>query len=89
MYNQVDWMVAADMTILRLLASPKPLELSPGNIAHNTGFSRSHISRRCRMLEEHGLLEVEENGDPFFSITDLGQRVVNREVDPSKLEISD
>lgn len=89
MYNQVEWMVGADMAILRLLAAPKPLALSPGNIAHNTGFSRSHISRRCRTLTKHGLLAVEENGDPFFSITELGQRVVDQEVTPAELATND
>ena len=86
MYNQVEWMVAADMAILRLLAAPKPIALSPGNIAHNTGFSRSHISRRCRTLTDHGLLAVEENGDPFFSVTELGQRVVDQEVTLEEVE---
>ncbi len=89
MYNQVEWMVAADIAILRLLAAPKPLALSPGNIAHNTGFSRSHISRRCRTLTDHGLLSVEENGDPFFSVTELGQQVVDQEVTPEELKTSD
>ena len=86
MYGQVEWMVAADMAILRLLAAPKPLELSPGNIARNTGYSRGHVSRRCRVLVDHDLLRVEENGDPFFAVTDLGQRVVDQEIAPAELE---
>lgn len=79
-HRQVEWMVPADMAILQLLAAPKPVELSPGNIAQNTGYSREHVSKRCRTLVAHGLLAVEENGDPFFSVTELGQQVADREV---------
>lgn len=85
-HRNVDWMVPADMAILRLLAAPKPLQLSPGNIAQNTGYSREHVSNRCRTLLDHRLLEVEENGDPFFSVTELGQQVVDQEVSPDVLE---
>ena len=85
-YSRVDWMMPVDMAILGLLAPPKPLQLTPGNIAVNIEYSRGHVSTRCRVLVDHGLLEVEENGDPYFSITELGQRVLDREVDPSELQ---
>lgn len=86
MFGRVDWMMPVDQAILQLLASPKPLKLSPNNIAANIGYSRSHVSRRCRLLVDHGLLDVEENGDPFFLVTDLGQDVVDGRVDPGELE---
>ena len=88
MYSRVDWMMPVDMAILGLLAPPKPLKLTPGNIAVNIEYSRGHVSKRCRVLVDNGLLSVEENGDPYFSITDLGRQVVDREVDPSVLQES-
>lgn len=86
MYGRVDWMMPVDQAILQLLAAPKPLRLSPNNIAANTGYSRSHVSRRCQVLVDHGLLEVERNGDPFFSVSELGQNAVDGQVDPRELE---
>lgn len=85
MHREVEWMTPADLAILRLLAAPKPLALSPGDITKNTGYSRGHISRRVHVLVDHGLLQKEENGNPFFSITDLGQQVVDQEVTPEDL----
>ena len=37
MYGRVSWLVAADDAILRLLGTPRQIELSPADIAHNTG----------------------------------------------------
>ena len=86
MYRRVDWMMPVDMAILQLLSSPKPLELTPSNIARNIEYSRGHVSNRCRVLVDHALLEVAENGNPYFSVTELGQQVADGTADLSEIE---
>lgn len=82
-------MVPADTAILQLLAAPKPLALSPGNIAKNTGYSREHVSNRCRTMLEYGLVTVDKNGDPFYSVTELGQQVADQAISADALTASD
>jgi len=88
MYRKVDWMKAADQSILQLLSPPKALELTAGNIARNTGLSRGYTSERLQVLVEHELIEVEdeEGSYPFYSITDRGRAYLSGELDADDLE---
>lgn len=86
MHREVDWLTRADIAILELLAAPKPLQLSVSNIAHNAEYSRVHVSNRCAELVERGLLERVENGNPLYGVTELGQRVADREAHPAELQ---
>lgn len=76
----------SDIEILKLLASPKPLELTVSNIAHNAGYSRVHVSNRCKEMVDHGLLRRVDNGNPKYSVTALGQVVADREAHPAELQ---
>ncbi|MFC6954763.1 winged helix-turn-helix domain-containing protein [Halorubellus litoreus] len=91
MYRKVDWMKAADQSILQLLGSPRKLELTPSNIARNTGLSRGYTSERLSALVKHGLVEVdEESGShPYYAITKLGEDVLEGSVDPTELSSED
>jgi predicted transcriptional regulator len=73
------------MSILQVLAPPKRLELTTNNIARNCDLSRQHVTRRTRVLVDKGLLEKDGNGHPFYSVTDLGERVVNRDIEVDEL----
>ena len=75
-------MKAADQAILQLLGPPKPLELTPSNIARNTGLSRGYTSNRLSVLVDHGLVEVdeEEGSHPFYSLSEQGEEVLAGEV---------
>ncbi|MBZ6494355.1 winged helix-turn-helix domain-containing protein [Natrinema longum] len=68
-------MKAADQAILQLLGPPKPLELTPGNIARNTGLSRGYTSSRLSVLVDNGLVEVDEQegSHPFYNLSDQGR----------------
>lgn len=62
----------SEKAILRLLKE-SGLELTPSNIAKNTGYSAGYIRQECKRLEAEGLLQTEnEAGHPFYAITDKG-----------------
>ncbi|MFP8957156.1 winged helix-turn-helix domain-containing protein [Natrialbaceae archaeon A-CW3] len=81
-------MKAADQAILQLLGSPKPLELTAGNIARNTGLSRGYTSGRLSVLVDHGLVEVdeEEGSHPFYSLSEKGKAYLAGELEADDLE---
>lgn len=86
MFRQVDWLKPADMEILELLALPRDrLKMTSGNISENIEYSREYTSDRCRLLTEKGLLVEGGNGFPFYRITELGVRVLNRDIEPEEL----
>ena len=87
MYRKVDWMKAADQSILQLLGPPKSLELTPSNIARNTGLSRGYTSGRLQVLLDHDLLDVdEESGShPYYSISEKGRAYLSGEIEVSDL----
>jgi DNA-binding IclR family transcriptional regulator len=84
MWGQVEWMKPADLEILNFLANPKR-EHRPGDIARNIGFSTTYTRKRCKVLSEHGLLDADQTGHPYYKITELGERVVRRDVDAEEL----
>ncbi len=84
MYNEVAWMKPADWAIIQLLN--RDLELTPANIARNTGYSRDWSRQRAREMVERGILVVDENGNPFFSLTEFGRRVADRELTGDEVE---
>lgn len=87
MYRRVNWMVAADQSILQLLGTPRKLELTTGNIARNTGLSRQHVTRRLQILVEAGLLEKDdqEGSAPYYSISDRREQFLASEISPEEL----
>lgn len=88
MYRRVDWMKAADRSIVQLLGPPKSLELTSSNIARNTGLSRGYTSNRLSVLVDHGLVEVDEQegSHPFYSLSDRGRQFLEGELEPEDLE---
>ncbi|WP_179264227.1 winged helix-turn-helix domain-containing protein [Natrinema halophilum] len=84
-------MKAADQAILQLLGPPKSLELTPNNIARNTGLSRGYTSKRLSALVEHGLVNVdEESGShPFYSLSDRGEQFLEGKLSVDDLSHTD
>jgi len=71
MHGQVEWMVAADESILRLLVGPPRLELRPSNIARNVGYKPNHVGNRCRFMKDRiGALESDDAG--YYWATETG-----------------
>jgi DNA-binding transcriptional ArsR family regulator len=87
MYKRVDWMKAADQSILQLLGGPQRLDLTTSNIARNTGLNPSYTSERLSVLVKHDLVEKdEESGShPFYAISDRGLKAVQGEIPPEEL----
>lgn len=81
-------MKAADQSVLQLLGPPKTLELTPSNIARNTGLSRGYTSERLSELVDHGLVsvEAEEGTHPYYSITSKGEDFLEGNLKPEDLE---
>ena len=80
-------MKAADQAIIQLLGPPKRLELTPSNIARNTGLSRGYTSSRLSELTDNGLVEVdgEDGSHPFYSLSEQGELFLKGEIDPKDL----
>jgi len=81
-------MKAADQSILQLLGPPKTLELTPSNIARNTGLSRGYTSERLGELVDHKLVEVDEGegSHPYYSISQKGKDLLEGRIEPEDIE---
>jgi DNA-binding IclR family transcriptional regulator len=72
-----------DDRVLELLKE-SGLKLNPSAIAVNLEYSRSWVSRRCKMLLDAGLVETTE--DSYYRITDRGRAYLAGELDAEDLE---
>lgn len=73
----------ADDQILELLDN-SDLQLPPGVIARNLGYSRSHISGRLSELKDRGFVRVVNEKSRDFRITERGRGYLAGEVDASE-----
>jgi hypothetical protein len=82
-----EWMDRADDVILEfLLNSPcDPLNATPGVIEANIDYSESTCKSRCRVLEQAGLLEYYDEERGIYSLSKLGVRYLNYEMDEAEL----
>ena len=75
-----------EKAVLQLLVD-SDLELTPSNIARNTGYSGGYVRKECNRLAEVGLLEKENAGsNPFYSITGRGRAYLGGELTDQELE---
>lgn len=82
---RVEWMVPADDRILDTLAEIAPLAMSPAGLAFATEYEQSYVARRCRELANRGL--IDRPGDKMlYRITELGERYLSGEVEPTEYE---
>ncbi|MFC6764621.1 hypothetical protein [Natrinema soli] len=75
-----------DVAILEVVGPPLGLELNRGAIARNIDYSPDYVGRRTDLLVSCGLLHIDEDGGPYYSITDTGEKVLNRDISPDDLE---
>lgn len=83
MHRRVEWMVAADVLILEFLYASRdrrgnPSIQTPNTLHLNIGYSRQHISQRCKVLVEHGLVEQLDQGR--YRLTDRGEQLIENEI---------
>jgi Mn-dependent DtxR family transcriptional regulator len=71
-----------DDRVLELL-DESGLKLNPSAIAVNLEYSRSWVSRRCKMLAEAELIEITE--DSYYRITDRGRAYLTGELNADAL----
>ncbi len=57
---------------------------SPKVIAVNVGYDQQYCSKRCRVLEEHGLLERPEKG--LYRLSERGRAYLNGELETSDID---
>lgn len=81
MSDTVDWMDEADDDILELMREDHIFE--PSQISDEGICRGPHAAYRCRELAERGLLNKQITG--VYDITDLGERYLEGDIDPSDL----
>lgn len=82
MRRPADWMQPMDDRILEALQS-SGLILSPAIIAYNIDMSREAVTRRLKVLSEHGLVNKVERGK--YEIRELGEQYLEGEIDAGKM----
>ena len=83
MHREVDWMMRVDHYILECLGKCPELELTPSVVASNIDYSRSYVGNRIRDLVKTGL--VENRGDGYYQISEIGIQYVNNELSAEEL----
>ena len=88
MHRQVEWLTAADVTILEFLHAARdtrgnPSIQRPTTISDNTGLSRQHVGRRCRTLADHDVVEKVDRGK--YRLSDRGEALMGGKIQPSEL----
>lgn len=82
MRQRADWMVPADDSILEYVRDAG--EVPPAVISRNIDVHSKYAGKRCRKLAEHDLLNRAEDG--YYSLTNLGRRYLDEEVEPGELD---
>ena len=77
-----EWMAPADDDILEAMRSDDVF--TPDHIDDARICRGPHAAHRCRELAKRGLLK--KFGVGMYDLTDLGERYLEGEVDPSELE---
>lgn len=83
MVHRVSWMSPIDYHILEFFED-HDITASPKVIAYNIGYDQQYCSKRCRVLEEHGILKRPETG--LYELTEKGRNFIFGDLDPSELE---
>ena len=85
MRPRVGWMTRADDYILELLREAG-IAANPSTIAFNIDYDRRYVSKRCRTLAEHGLLDREHPSKAMYRITDRGEAYLDGDLTAPELE---
>lgn len=85
MRPRVSWMTRADDAILELL-SEAGIAANPSTIAFNIDYDNRYVSQRCRILDDHELVERVHDTKAMYEITDLGIEYLQGDVDAETLE---
>lgn len=81
MRKSADWMNITDERILELLSEEG--QFTPSIIAERIGKHPKYVNKRCRELQERGLLRNLRRG--LYQITEEGEAYLAGELDASEL----
>ncbi|WP_254531349.1 hypothetical protein [Natrinema gelatinilyticum] len=81
--TDAEWMEPADRPILELLHSEEDI-FEPNQIDEEGLCPANYAAYRCREMTKYGLLEKIMPG--FYEVSDLGERYLADDLDPSDLE---
>ncbi|QLG48449.1 hypothetical protein [Natrinema halophilum] len=81
--TDAEWMEPADRPILELLESDEDI-FEPNQIDDEGICPANYAAYRCREMTKYGLLEKLMPG--FYEVSDLGERYLAGDLDPSELE---
>ncbi|MFB6198527.1 MAG: MarR family transcriptional regulator, partial [Halobacteriaceae archaeon] len=73
-------MTRADDAILELL-SEAGIAANPSTIAFNIDYDRRYIAQRCRILDEHDLVDRVHEQKAMYEITDIGEQYLAGQID--------
>jgi len=82
MSERAEWMHPEDDHLLALLRTERKDTFSA--VAAQLPLTREQVADRCRTLAAHGL--VEHLGSDIYTISALGERYLDGEVEASELE---
>jgi hypothetical protein len=82
MSERADWMRPEDDHLLALLRAERKDTFNA--VAEQMPLARDEVAARCRALAAHGL--VEHLGSDIYTISPLGRRYLDGEVEASELE---
>lgn len=82
MSERADWMRPEDDHLLALLRSQRKDTFN--TIAEQLPLAREEVAERCRTLATYGL--VEHLGSDIYTISPLGKRYLDGEVEASELD---
>jgi predicted transcriptional regulator len=86
MHRRVEWLKPSDRVIVSELADYDGW-MKSASLALNIPYTNRHISRRCKILAEHGLLERHKD-TAGYRVTDFGRMFLNDELDADDLRVS-
>jgi ArsR family transcriptional regulator, cadmium/lead-responsive transcriptional repressor len=80
--DSAEWMASIDEELLRLLQDEEIF--TPDQLAEAVEPRAPQVAYRCRELTKYGLVTKHAMG--MYDISELGERYLAGEVDPSELE---
>lgn len=85
-----EWMSLKDILILEFLHEydlalpPRPLYHNLNRHGHEIGYST--VRKRVNILEEHGLLHLDDADRGYYAVSDRGEEYLSGELDAEDLE---
>lgn len=84
MHRDVEWLKPSDREILNEIRDAGGW-IKPASLTLRLSYTLQHISTRCNVLAEHGLLERYSDDIAGYRVTEKGLKFLNYELDVNDL----